>query len=294
MTSQAWTPTKAAARLTHQLNAFAQAHGTERFPVDVTEVAREAAHLFGWDDPITEVEGVDFPGLEGALFSDEGRRRWKLVYNCCLTAGRARFTQAHELGHYILHRLGRSQFQCTEDDMLLWDDGAAMESQADTFASYLLMPLDDFRAQAATERLSLDLMSHCADRYGTSLTATILKWLEHTEESAILVVSRDGYMHWSRSSARARAAGAFFRTRGMPPVPVPVHSLAADTAVARERHGCEIDAAIWFPYAEERFSLRELKLTADQYDYVFTLLWLPRSARAWPPWHSLSKHGAEP
>ena len=77
--------------------------------------------------------------------------------------GRVRFTQAHELGHYILHRRMRDSFQCSDGDMLNWSqDDRDIEGQADVFASYLLMPLDDYRKQI-TGAVNLDMLGHCAE-----------------------------------------------------------------------------------------------------------------------------------
>jgi hypothetical protein len=85
-------------------------------------------------------------------------------------------------------------------------------SASRVFASYLLMPLPDYRQQV-WRAVDLDVMRHCADRYGVSVTAAILKWLSYTEEKAIVVMSIDGYMKWSWSSTPAFKSGAFFRTR---------------------------------------------------------------------------------
>lgn len=287
MSSEAWTPTRAAFRLTTQLNVFAEHHGVERFPVDVTTLAREAAHLFSWPDPITEVKSANIDRFEGALFPNEDRTKWMLLYNQELTSsGRIRFTQAHELGHYILHRMERDGFQCTDEDMLDWSpEEKNIESESDTFASYLLMPLDDYRVQTRSAPINLDLFSHCADRYGVSLTASILKWLEHTEESAVFVMSRDGYIDWAWSSQPAMRAGAYFKTRNCSPVPLPAQSLAANEQIEQEKTGQTVDSNVWFPKAEERFHLREMTLRADQYDATLTLLHLPRSAKAWPMWN---------
>lgn len=286
MSSEAWTPTRAAFRLTTQLNVFAEYHGAQRFPVDVTMLAREAAHLFSWSDPITEVKSADIDRFEGALFPNEDRTKWMLLYNEALTSsGRIRFTQAHELGHYILHRMEREAFQCTDGDMLDWSpDEKNIESESDTFASYLLMPLDDYRIQTQSAPIDLDLFSHCANRYGVSLTASILKWLEHTEESAVFVMSRDGFIDWAWSSQPAMRAGAYFQTRNRPPIPLPPQSLAADERIEQEKTGRAIGSNVWFPKAEERFHVKEFKLRADQYDSTLTLLLLPRSAKAWAPW----------
>lgn len=284
MIDRVWTPTKAAARLTKQLNLFTGVHGTPRFPVNVVELAHEVANLFQWPDSIDEVEGVNIKGLEGALFSTEDKTSWKLLYNEMLSPGRVRFTQAHELGHYCLHRLKQASFECTEDDMLCWDGGPNIEQQADTFASYLLMPLDDFRTQVQGGDVSLELLSYCAERYGTSLTATILKWLECTTESAVFVMSREGYICWSRSSKRAMGSGAYFATRGRPPIKIPAGSLAANNDIRHDRGGINIASQLWFPRAEEQFPIREMKLTADGYDYMMSLLLLPHYAKAWAPW----------
>ncbi|QJC81546.1 ImmA/IrrE family metallo-endopeptidase [Pseudomonas umsongensis] len=278
---QVWTPQKAANRLSKISEAFGKAHGGGRFPVDVPLLALEAANIFGWSDPITEVKPVDIKSFDGALFPDGERKKWMLLFNSAMSSpGRIRFTQAHELGHYILHRQMREAFQCSNDDMLDWEE-KTIEAQADLFSSYLLMPLDDFRAQVTT-LVDLEMLGHCADRYGVSLTAAVLKWIQYTEENAVLVLSRDGYMQWSFSSRQAARAGAFFRTRKQT-VAVPAGSIAVAPGVKHERRGIEVPAKVWFPHADAGMSVREMKVSSDQFDYVLSLLYLPRSASVWRP-----------
>jgi hypothetical protein len=282
MLETAWTPPRAAHRLVRVTEAFALAHGVDRFPVDVPALALDAAHIFGWDDPITEVQSADIKGFEGALFPDDGRKRWMLLYSQAVTSpGRRRFTQAHELGHYILHRLRRESFQCSDLDMLNWSkDDRDIEAQADLFASYLLMPLDDYRAQVS-HGVDLEVLSQCAARYGVSLTAAVLKWLEYTDEKATLLMSNDGFIRWAWSSEPAFRAGAFFKTRSQV-IPVPEQSIAADATIQHDRKGTEIPATVWFKHTDPRTTLREMKVHAGQYDAVLTLLWLPRGAEVWP------------
>lgn len=283
MTDNAWTPEKAANRLARVIETFSKAHGTNRFPIDVPPLALEAAHIFGWSDPIREVKAADIRSFEGALFPDDDRKKWLLLYNNTLTSpGRVRFTQAHELGHYILHRLARESFQCSHVDMLNWSkDERDIEAQADLFASYLLMPLDDYRRQVNAP-VDLDLFSHIADRYGVSLTAAILKWLEYTREKAVIVMSNDGFLNWAWSSEPAAKVGAFFRTRTQT-IPVPDGSLAADPSVRQNKKGAEIPATVWFRHADRTMTLREMKIRSDQYDAVLSLLYLPSDLMAWPP-----------
>ena len=282
--TEVWTPQRAANRLAKLAEVFSAAHDVDRFPVDVPSLALETARIFGWTDPITQVQAANIKGFDGALFPGDGRKEWLLLYNETVSSpGRVRFTQAHELGHYILHRLLRDSFQCSDADMLNWSqDDKDIEGQADLFASYLLMPLDDYRKQVTTA-VDLDVLGHCADRYGVSLTAAILKWLQYTDEKAVLVISNDGFINWAWSSEPAAKAGAFFRTRKSV-IPVPDGALAANAEITHDRTGTEIPASIWFPHASADTPLREMKVYAEQYGVVVSLLHLPRSADVWPPW----------
>lgn len=282
MTGQNLTPTKAANRLTRILENFNSAHHLDRFPINVKELAFECGNLFGWDSHITEIKTADIKGFEGCLFSNENKKQWQLLYNHTLSAGRIRFTLAHELGHFLLHRDKKDSFQCSDMDMLNWsDEEKNIESQADLFASYLLMPLDDYREQVTTT-IDLDLFSHCADRYGVSLTAAILKWLDHTDQKAVLVMSNDGFMKWAWSSKAAFKAGAYFQTRNNV-IPLPDKSLAANGTIKNDRHGTIIPANVWFKNAESIAEIKEMKIYAEQYDMVLTLLILPKIADMWPP-----------
>jgi hypothetical protein len=278
-----WTAPKAAHRLTHILDTYAVAGGLARFPVDVRELALGCAQLFNWQDPITSVESASIPGFEGALLPSDERKRWMLLYNAAIkSAGRIRFTQAHELAHYILHRFDRQLFECTSDDMLDWSTtDQTIEAQADEFASTLLMPLNDYRKQV-TGSVDLDVMNHCANRYGVSLTAAILKWLSYTDQKAVVIMSIDGYMKWAWSSQPAFKAGAFYRTR-QKTIPIPAGSITANQAIVSERQGVNVAATVWLPYAEPQLHLREMKLYSDHYDSTITLLVLPRVATAWRP-----------
>lgn len=281
MTETAWTAPRAANKLNRIVETFCAAHGGARFPVDVVRLAKEAASIFGWSDPITDVRAADIAEFEGCLSPNEDRTKWLLLYNNHLPSpGRIRFTQAHELGHYILHRLARGEIRCSEDDMLEWDQ-KNIEAQADQFASYLLMPLNDYREQV-TSTVDLEILGHCADRYGVSLSAAVLKWLEYTDDSALLVRSSDGFINWARPSQRALKAGAFIRTRDRV-VPVPAGSLTANDDVRHERRGAELPANVWFQHANAALALREMKITSDQYGSIWTLLCLPRMVEVWEP-----------
>ena len=89
--------------------------------------------------------------------------------------GRARFSIAHEVGHWKLHR-GRS-FRCRVDQV---EDNFAsageLEKEADTFASNLLMPRKMFNdAIHPLGHPNFKQLGDVAEAFQTSLTATALR-----------------------------------------------------------------------------------------------------------------------
>lgn len=206
--------------------------GSARFPVDVASLAKEYSQQVFPNDPITRVRPRGFKGFEGALIPKPGASgEWGIGYADSLrTKGRVNFTIAHEFGHYLLHRQKYPDgFQCRPEDMVQWDsEYNRVEAEANRFAAGLLMPLDDFRKQIpAIQKADLDMLGACADRYEVSLTAATLRWLSYTQKRAILVVSRDGYILWARSSEPAFKSGAFIKVAGLPPRAIPAASPVA-------------------------------------------------------------------
>ena len=216
--------------------------GADRFPIDVKEVAREISkHKFP-DDPITMIRGDALPGFEGALVpAPQGKKGWGILYNSAIrSAGRINFTLGHEFGHYLLHRLAYPKgFQCSSEDMASWESVyGQLEHQANVFAASLLMPLDDFREQInVSRRPSLDDLGGCADRYEVSLIAAVLRWLQYTSRRAVLVISKDGFILWARSSQRALKSGLYFKTRDRPPVEIPPDSPGCTAQLSGRSYG---------------------------------------------------------
>ena len=249
--------------------------GPDRFPVRVERLAKEYSHQRFPDDPVTLVRGDSLPGFDGALYRAPAHKKgWGIIYNRAVRSrGRVNFTLAHEFGHYLLHRQDYPDgIECSQEDMLRWDsEYGRIEQQANAFATTLLMPLDDFRRQVEPRiRPSLDDIGECAERYGVSLTAATLRWLEYTERRSVLVVSRDGFVLWSRSSSRAHKTGAFFRTANRPPVALPEMSLPMRLDCLDDGKGVAThDSGVWFDEPCE-----ETVLLSDRYDFVISLLHL--------------------
>jgi len=199
-------PPAAANRLHKILDTVCNIHGMDKFPIKIDDVIYEASNIFGWKDPIKKIVPVDMDGFDGALLKNKSKTSWSILFNENVrSTGRINYTKAHELGHYILHKDLNDKFECGKSelhDFTTTQDNINIENEANTFASYLLMPFDDFRLQIDPKdsTVNFDFFSQCANRYGVSLTATILRWLDYTEINALLILSVDGFMKWAWSS----------------------------------------------------------------------------------------------
>ena len=268
-------PMAEANRISSMLNTVL---GADRFPVKVDELALEYSRQCFSDSPIDRIQGEDLDGFDGLLKANKARSKWLVLYNSATPSeGRKRFTIAHEFGHYILHRHQQDLFECGDDDIETGDNNERhIETEADLFASTLLLPLDDFRRQVDGHPISFDLLGHCADRYGVSLTAAALRWTEIAPKRAILVASRDDHMLWAKSNKAALRSGAYFATRKNT-IELPHDALARSYNAFDMCDNRTGRAQSWFAREPASMPVTEMTRVAGQYDYTLTLLLLPEA-----------------
>ena len=259
-----------------------QVLGTDRFnrgPVDIASLALEYSAQTAPESPIREVLERDIPGCMGALVYGESKpRQWSIVSHTDQSDGRRAYTLGHEFGHYVLHRKLIDEDErfdggiyCDESSVLR-REGEDIEKEADEFSANLLMPFHDFRRQISSKTIpSFDDLGAIADRYGVSLTAATLRWLEYTETRALLVVSNEGYAHWAKTSKAALKTGHFIKTRNT------MYELPASaTAVTQDYRQEAVDgisqpAGVWFDEP-----VVEMCISSKRYEQEMTLLHLPR------------------
>jgi hypothetical protein len=113
---------------------------------------------------------------------------------------RKRFSAAHELGHWALHR-GRS-FICRSDDIGNYQGTSPVhEREADGYAADLLLPAYLFRPLASRLReLSFEGIRDIADRFSTSLTATALRVIDANTHATMLIAHDGVGRRWFRRS----------------------------------------------------------------------------------------------
>ncbi len=128
---------------------FAKCQGLEPVPLDVLTVAEKLGI------------GVELVSLEndisGILYNVEEKDSWLMQVNKDHHPNRQRYTIAHELGHFCLHRHLERYF---EDKIFFrGSESSKIEWQANDFASAILMPEDDFREKMSSGVKKIELLA---------------------------------------------------------------------------------------------------------------------------------------
>jgi len=115
----------------------------------------------------------------------------KIVYSSQLSYGRKRWTIAHELGHAIFEKTGRSPPR----------HGRELERLCDMIATELLLPRKYF-GPLAEERTCLDGVLRLARVFQTSLSATAIRFAEMSGVSVF--ETQSGKLRWGYGEVRSK------------------------------------------------------------------------------------------
>lgn len=149
------------------------------------------------------VRDVDSTNFEGALITHRGRKRGIIaVKRSIREPGRRNFTIAHELGHYVLPGHGMDECYCKSTEIESWQKNVirAQEFDANSFASETLLPSKALYPLVNQKGLTLALAKELSVQFTTSLTATLMKCAEVSEETCAVVCSVNGEIVWTRKS----------------------------------------------------------------------------------------------
>lgn len=150
-------------------------------------------------DSGVEVVYEEMTGCEASLAGFEDRAI--ATINPSGVRGRERFSVAHELGHWHLHR-GRS-FQCRVDDPSAnLASNKAFEKEADAFAAHLLMPRPIFNPLVAQlGQPTFQQLTKLAGEFDTSVMATSLRLAGINTMPVIVACYDKGGRRWAIPAA---------------------------------------------------------------------------------------------
>ena len=234
----------------------------------------------------SEISIEDIAWMRGALVRDEnlkgaearlvtfGNRAIISVSTRINEPGRRRFAIAHEVGHLELHRQISSLALCAAGDLDFKPfEGSAYpqtEQEANSFASALLMPNFLFHPGCQKEAPSMSLIEQLAEAFGTTLTATALRYIAFCPERCAVVFSQDRCIRWYKA------------TTGFG-LHIPVHetldpySLAVDFFDGKSISDRmeSVDASTWLRGRyRSNTMIKEQSRPLPRYNAVLSLLWI--------------------
>ena len=225
------------------------------------------------------VEDDELDGAEARLVIAKGRGVITITTN--IQDQRRRFSIAHELGHFEMHKGIQELSLCLNQDIQELPNKSTsnkLEQEANEFASALLMPKQFFAPLCLSEEPSLSYITSLANQFMTSLTATALKYIKFCNEPVAIVMSQNSKIQWFQSSSdfdSLRDDLNFF---------IELHSiLEPDTLAAKlfkdsnyPKRKARVHASSWFTpgnYNKDA-TIQEHSIAMPNYEAVLTLLWI--------------------
>lgn len=219
------------------LKAIFEFHSEWKPPIQIEEFARSVG--------IIEFNELKVDGFVGALITNENKSKGSILSKAGDREERRRFTQAHELGHFLIQsHIGNKQ--CTAADLREHRSDTKhqrQEAEANRFAAGFLMPESMFGNDVdGLGEPEIDHVINLARTYKTSLEATANRYTGLTEYACAFVFSKDKSVRYCRKS------DAFPRldVKKGAPLPIGCSSLRLFDAPARIASSwAETDAGIW-------------------------------------------------
>ncbi len=195
--------------------------------------------------------------------------------------GRKRFSLAHELGHFELHRGEKGLSICLSKDIgeLAGPKPTHdLEGEANEFASSFLMPKRFFAPLCGEAEPSIELIAKLSKDFSTSLTATALRYLKFCEEQVAIVYSEGSHIRWFQGSPEFESLrddlGFFIDVRARVGPSTTAAKLFEDPN--RSFKSRKIEASCWFTSGryQENAMVVENSIAMPNFNSVLTLLWV--------------------
>lgn len=236
-----------------EISDFAEFLADEYFPnkkVEPLELVREQKITHSFDDYKDAFDGLlEYRAGRFHLYANITRLKH-------IASPRARFTFSHELGHYFIdsHRNAlKSGLLKPHPSFCEYESNWEIETEADHFASHLLMPTSRFAKQAQRVQRGLKGITKLSEDFGTSMTAAAVRYVkEEVVPCAVFKWHTDGRLQWkylSTETFRARFVKPV-DTIGTLPIDSPTARMHFDGGSASNYLQAGTTAATWFRHVQ--------------------------------------------
>lgn len=234
------------------------------FPLDLIVFGRGATLV---EKPLNNSEGRIVFGAKKAIITVNSN----ITYE-----GKKRFVIAHELGHFEMHR-DLVPVHHDNDATLEYFKNGHQETEANEFASELLMPEHLFKKECKGKKFGPDLLRSLANRFKTSVTSTAYKYFELGEHPICLF-----YSHANKVGYWKRPEGYPHFINDRTKLPPPEDSVAAEFFIEqkiypKKQSKQQIWKSTWFELKhwedDNDFRFYEYCIITPKYNTVLSIVW---------------------
>ncbi len=190
--------------------------------------------------------------------------------------GKRRFTLAHEIGHLTMHRDQFLMHNDTDATLEYFKKGN-QETEANEFASELLMPEGLFIKIAQEYEFGPELLRHLADYFKTSITSVAYRYFKYGDHPICLVYSYNNIVrYWMRPDPYDHFIKDL--TKLAPPEDsVATEYFKQGKIYPKSESKQEIWKSTWFELKkwenDDDFSFYEYCIITPKYNTVLSVIW---------------------
>lgn len=222
-------------------------------------------------------------GKDGRIVT-HGERSIITIDDKITDIGKKRFTAAHELGHFELHK-NLPVIADTQYELCNWYKSGDHEQQANEFASELLMPSKLFSNYCTGKKFNQNLLVNLSDLFRVSRTAAILKFVKAGNHPiAVFCVQNNKVKWWKMSKSMEDAEHAFiqswmrYRVKVTTNLPPPPDSIVGQIFKGARFNQIErtqqIEKSTWFQTASrDDVSMYEFCHYIPSYNFALSVVW---------------------
>lgn len=251
---------------------FLEELGIETLPVLPVGICRKLGINYS-EDPLS--------GLDGVLILHPSTGDSHICVSSRITeTGRKHFTIAHELGHYCMDGLKKTEFYCSSEVVESFRSTIdPMELRANEFAAELLMPQKIYQPLVKKLEPGWDVIKELSEKSQTSLTATARRFIDLSDYACCLIVSKDRKILWFHKSEEFQ-----------PYVQMDSRLVSKDTIAFDIYQGCvpadnfeDVKACNWLAGkgVQAHTEILEWSLPLNSYGHVLTLLFDEEGIAGW-------------
>lgn len=234
------------------------------FPLDLIVFGRGATLI---EKPLQNSEGRIVFGTDSAIITINS----DIPYE-----GKKRFTIAHELGHFEMHRNVIVVHNDTDATLEFFKNGN-QETEANEFASELLMPEHLFKKECEGKKFSPDLLRQLSERFQTSITSVAYKYFELGYHPICLFYSHNNQVkYWKRPENYPHFIND--RTRLTPPEDSVAFEFFNEGKIySKENSKQQIWKSTWFDLKhwedDNNYRFYEYCIITPRYNTVLSIVW---------------------